>query len=203
MRIMPLGIIGTFILVPAVHADHRGFFSRTFDRAILAQVGIHDEWVQHNQSRSVFGTARGLHVRGGTGEAKIVRCSSGTILEHIVDLRPASPTFLQVEELDLDDVAMAQLYLPPFVAHGYQVLSEVADVCYLHSRAYVAGMDLAFDYRDPQLGIEMRFEHPLMSDRDLAAPCVSDVDLTALWDAGAVQESSAEQGTTWGVGTGE
>ena len=82
-------------------------------------------------------------MRGGRGETKLVRCARGAVVDYVVDTRPWSPTFRRVERFELDDVALHHLYLPPFVAHGFQVVSDEADVCYLHSRPYEPGADLA------------------------------------------------------------
>jgi dTDP-4-dehydrorhamnose 3,5-epimerase len=135
--------------------------------------------VQHNQSRSAKGVLRGVHVRGGAGETKLVRCASGTIIDNVVDLRPWSPTYLHSEQFVLDDVEMQHLYLPPFVAHGFQVVSDHADVCYLHSRPYEPGADLSIAWNDPDLALEWPLPDPVISARDADAPRLRDVDLAA------------------------
>ena len=106
----------------------------------------------------------------------------GSIVDHVVDTRPWSSTFRRVERFDLDDVELVQLYLPPFVAHGFQVVSDEADVCYLHSRPYEPGADLALAWDDPTLGIEWPIDPPVVSERDTGSPCLADVDLAALFE---------------------
>ena len=122
---------------------------------------------------------RGLHVRQGHGEVKLVRCSRGAIVDHVLDTRPWSPTFGAIERFVLDDVALHQLYLPPFVAHGFQVVSDDADVCYLHSEPYEAGADLAIDAQDAMLGIDWPIAPAIVSTRDADAPPLASIDLTA------------------------
>jgi dTDP-4-dehydrorhamnose 3,5-epimerase len=148
------------------------------DLAWLEELGLETNFVQQNQSRSVHRVLRGIHVRGGVGEAKLVRCASGSIVDHVVDLRPWSPTYLRTERLVLDDVGMHHLYLPPFVAHGFQVTSDRADVCYHHSRSYEPGADLSFAWNDPDLALEWPVPDPIVSERDAEAPLVRDVDLS-------------------------
>ena len=174
-------IPGVVLLTPTPVADERGFFTRTLDLAWLDDAGLETRFVHHNQSRSLHGVLRGLHVRGGRGEVKLVRCARGTIVDHVVDTRPWSPTFRRVERVELDDVALQHLYLPPFVAHGFQVTSAEADVCYLHSRPYEPGADLALAWDDPSLGIAWPVQPPVVSARDAASPRLDEVDLAALF----------------------
>jgi dTDP-4-dehydrorhamnose 3,5-epimerase len=177
----PTSIPGVVVLTPTPIVDERGFFSRTLDLTWLADHGLETEFVQHNQSRSARGVLRGLHVRGGRSEVKLVRCARGTVVDHVVDTRPWSPTYRRVERFVLDDAAMAHLYLPPFVAHGYQVTSAEADICYLHSRPYEAGADLALAWDDPTLAIDWPIHPVTVSERDAGSPRLDDVDLEALF----------------------
>src|SRR6478609_7567441 len=112
---------------PSPHHDERGFFTRTFDAEVAAAHGLDPSaFVQDSQSRSSLATLRGLHGRGGAGEAKLVRCARGAILDVIVDARPDSPTFGRHQAYRLDDVEFCMLYVPRGFLHGFQVLSEVA-----------------------------------------------------------------------------
>lgn len=171
-------IDGVLIFSPTRIADDRGWFVRTLDVEWCRRVGIEDRYVHHNQSRSSRGVLRGLHVRAGRGEAKMVRCARGAIVDHVVDLRPRSRTFLRTQRFELDDDRCDHLYLPPFVAHGFQVTSSEADVCYLHSEPYEAGADLAIAWNDPQLALEWPIMPPVVSDRDATAPRLAELDLT-------------------------
>lgn len=175
-------IPGVALIAPTPIADERGFFSRTLDLAWLADAGMETHFVHHNQSRSRRGVLRGLHVRSGRSEVKLVRCARGTVVDHVVDTRPWSPTFRHVEQFVLDDVNMQQLYLPPFVAHGFQVTSAEADICYLHSRPYEPGADLALAWDDPTLGIAWPVLPPIVSARDTGNPRIDEVDLLASFE---------------------
>lgn len=174
-------IDGVHRFTPTPIRDERGFFSRTFDVEWCRAAGVESEFVQHNQSRSAQGVLRGLHVRTGPSEAKLVRCAHGSIVDFVVDVRPWSPTFRRIERFDLDDETMVHLYLPPFVAHGFQVVSPTADVCYQHSRPYEPGADLAIAWNDPTLGIPWPITPPSLSERDRAAPPLDDLDLDTLF----------------------
>ncbi|WP_040491418.1 dTDP-4-dehydrorhamnose 3,5-epimerase [Ilumatobacter nonamiensis] len=182
MMVTETSIVNVHLITPVVHDDARGWFARTFDEATCAGAGIETRYVQQNQSRSTRGVLRGMHVRGGAGEWKIVRCASGRIVDQVVDLRPDSPTFMRSLRVDLDDRAQQQLVLPPHVAHGFQVVSDTADIAYLHSRAYVPGDDLAFAWNDPDLDLDWPLADPVVSERDAAAPRISEVDLATAFE---------------------
>ena len=124
-------IAGALLFRPVPHRDERGFFCRTFDADVVRAAGLDPAaFVQHSLSRSVRGVVRGLHVRRGNGEAKLVRCSYGAIFDVIVDLRPASPTYRNWESFELRDDEQVTLYVPAGCAHGFQALTDPADVSY-------------------------------------------------------------------------
>jgi dTDP-4-dehydrorhamnose 3,5-epimerase len=174
-------IDGVHVFSSPQHADERGWFCRTLDLAWLDELGLDSRFVQQNQSRSMHRVLRGIHVRGGAGEAKLVRCASGSIVDNVIDVRPWSPTYLRTAQFVLDDIGMQHLYLPPFVAHGFQVTSPQADVCYHHSRPYEAGADLSFAWDDPDIGFTWPLADPIVSARDAEAPRLRDVDLDAVF----------------------
>lgn len=174
---------GVVVLAPTRHDDERGWFVRSLDVAWLGGLGLETSFVHHNQSRSARGVLRGLHVRGGRGEAKMVRCARGTVVDHVVDTRPWSPTFGRSERFVLDDDRCHHLYLPAFVAHGFQVVSDDgADVCYLHTAPYEAGADLAIAFDDPALALDWPITPAIVSVRDASAPRLVDVDLPTLFE---------------------
>lgn len=177
-------IDGVYVLTSTPTSDDRGWFTRTLDLEWCRAAGLETSFVQHNQSRSHHGVLRGLHVRGGRGETKLVRCARGAVVDHVIDTRPWSPTFRRVERIELDDVAHRHLYLAPFIAHGFQVLSDEADICYLHSRPYEPGADLTMAWNDPSLELDWPVQPPILSDRDAHAPRLADVDLDAAFDRG-------------------
>jgi dTDP-4-dehydrorhamnose 3,5-epimerase len=168
VRTMPLD--GVLVFLPEPHHDDRGFFTRTFDAAIAREHGLApEEFVQDSQSRSKQGTVRGMHLRGGRGEAKLVRCARGAVFDVLVDARPDSPTFGQQMSVTLDDTSFAHLYVPPGLLHGFQALTEPADICYRIDRVHSPGEDLSVRYDDPELGIAWPLPVAAISDRDLAA----------------------------------
>jgi dTDP-4-dehydrorhamnose 3,5-epimerase len=180
--VRPTSIDGVYLLEPRVAPDGRGWFTRTLDLEWCRAAELETTFVQHNQSRSHRGVLRGLHVRGGRGETKLVRCARGSVVDHVVDTRPWSATFRRVERVVLDDIEHRHLYLAPFVAHGFQVVSDEADVCYLHSRPYEPGAELAVAWNDPTLALEWPVDPPIVSPRDAAAPQLDDLDLDAAFD---------------------
>jgi dTDP-4-dehydrorhamnose 3,5-epimerase len=171
MRVTPVPrIAGALLFVPAPHADERGFFSRTFDAEVVRGSGINpDGFAQDSQSRSVRGVVRGMHVRGGAGEAKLVRCSYGAIFDVIVDLRPGSPTYRNWESFELRDTEQVSLYVPAGCAHGFQALTDPADVCYRIDRPHDPAEDVSIAFDDPELGIPWPLPVTVMSERDRRA----------------------------------
>jgi dTDP-4-dehydrorhamnose 3,5-epimerase len=160
-------VAGAMLFVPTPHADGRGFFSRTFDADVARAAGIDPRaFVQDSLSRSRRGVVRGLHVRRGAGEAKLVRCSYGAVFDVIVDLRTASPTFGNWEGIELRGDQQVSLYVPAGCAHGFQALTEPADVCYRIDRAHDPAEDVSVSFDDPQLAIPWPLPVTIMSQRD-------------------------------------
>ena len=137
---------------PEPSSDHRGFFVRTMSTSSsCGDVGIDPaSFVQESQSRSRHGVLRGLHGRTALSEGKLVRCARGTVFEVVLDLRPWSRTFLQWDSLILDDVEHRQLWVPPGMVHGFQVLSDAADICYRMDALHDPTLDLAVAWDDPE-----------------------------------------------------
>jgi dTDP-4-dehydrorhamnose 3,5-epimerase len=168
-------IDGALLFRPEPHVDERGFFCRTFDSDVVRAAGLDPAaFIQHSQSRSVRGVVRGLHVRRGDGEAKLVRCSSGAIFDVVVDLRPTSPTYRNWESFELRDGAQATLYVPAGCAHGFQALTEIADVSYMIDRAHNPAEDVSIAFDDPDLAIPWPLPVTVMSPRDRLAPPLAD-----------------------------
>jgi dTDP-4-dehydrorhamnose 3,5-epimerase len=176
MEVSPVPrIAGVLMFRPAPHVDERGFFCRTFDADVLRAAGIDPAaFVQHSLSRSVRGVVRGLHVRRGSGEAKLVRCSYGAIFDVIVDLRSTSPTYRNWESFELRDHEQVTLYVPAGCAHGFQALTDSADVAYMIDRAYDPSEDVSIAFDDPGLAIPWPLPVTIMSARDRLAPPLAD-----------------------------
>jgi dTDP-4-dehydrorhamnose 3,5-epimerase len=159
-----------------VHGDARGFFLESYRANVWAEHGVTDTFVQDNHSRSARGVLRGMHFSIGEGQAKLVRCARGRILDVVVDLRPASPTFGEWESVELDDEQARQLYIPVGFAHGFCVLSDVADVTYKCSTYYDGAIERGFRYDDPEVGIEWPDDVGLrVSERDRSAPTLAQI----------------------------
>jgi len=179
MQPIPTRLPGLTILEPAVFADERGFFSETYRREWHAEVGIpaEEEFIQDNHSRSTRGVVRGMHFHIGPGVAKLVRCARGRIVDVAVDLRRGSPTYGQWEGVELDDERMRVLYVPVGFAHGFCVLSEIADVLYKQTAYYDPAVERGIAWDDPEIGIEwpLPVDQLIVSARDTSAPKLAEV----------------------------
>lgn len=166
---------GPVLLEPVAHGDERGFFLETYRRGVFAELGIEDDFVQDNHSRSRRGIVRGMHYQPGM--AKLVRCARGQIYDVLVDIRRGSPTFGQWEGFELDDVGHRQLYCPDGFAHGFCVMSELADVIYGCSAYYDPAGEGGFAFDDPDVAIEWPAGLELVaSDRDRGAPRLAEIE---------------------------
>jgi len=168
-------IAGALLFLPTPHVDERGFFCRTFDREIVRTAGLDpDSFQQDSVSRSRQGVVRGMHVRSGDGEAKLVRCSYGAVFDVVVDLRPDSPTYGNREYFDLTGDNQVTVYVPAGCAHGFQALTDPADVSYRIDRAHDPSEDVSIVFDDPDLDIAWPLPVTLMSDKDKAAPSLAE-----------------------------
>jgi len=166
---------GVVAVEPAVHGDERGFLVESYSEKAWADAGITTPFVQHNHSRSVRNTLRGLHFQLTPGQAKLVRCVRGKIFDVAVDLRRGSPTFGEWEGHVLDDEAHRQLFVPAGFGHGFCVLSEIADVSYLLSSLYDPATESGIAWNDPDVGVKWPVDEPLLSQRDTQAPRLAEV----------------------------
>jgi dTDP-4-dehydrorhamnose 3,5-epimerase len=166
---------GVVLIEPVVHGDERGFMLESFSRDAWRELGVEVDFVQQNHSRSSQGTLRGIHFQTEPGQAKLVRCPRGQILDVAVDLRRGSPTYGQWEAHVLDDVKHRQLFVPVGFGHGFAVLSEVADVDYQVSSYYDPATEDGIACDDPEVGVDWQVSEPLLSERDKKAPKLSEV----------------------------
>lgn len=173
MRALPTRLEGPILLEPEIHRDNRGFFIESYRASVLADLGVEEEWVQDNHSRSGRGIVRGMHFQPGM--AKLVNCARGEVLDVLVDLRKGSPTFGQWEAFRLNDENLHQLYCPDGFGHGFCVTSEVADVLYKCSAYYDRDAERGLAYDDPEVGIEWPDLKLVPSERDANAPLLKDV----------------------------
>lgn len=175
MRRLETRLEGPILVEPVVHGDRRGFFQESYRRNVYQELGIPQEFVQDNHSRSGRGVVRGMHFQIGRGMAKLVRCARGAIVDVVVDIRPGSPTFGKWEAFELDDENLHQLYCPIGFAHGFCVTSESADVIYKCDAYYDESIERGIAFDDPDLGIRWPDVGLLPSERDANAPLLRDL----------------------------
>jgi len=173
---LPTRLDGPMLLAPAVHGDERGFFVESFRQSAFARLGVREAFVQDNHSRSRYGVIRGLHFQADPPAAKLIRCVRGAIADVLVDIRPGSATYGAWEAYELSDVNLRILYAPAGFAHGFAVLSDVADVLYKQSAEWTPDADRGIAVDDPAIGIEWPIPPAdrILSDRDRAAPRLAD-----------------------------
>jgi dTDP-4-dehydrorhamnose 3,5-epimerase len=174
VRSLETSLPDVVFIEPVVHGDERGFFLESYRRNALAELGVEDEFVQDNHSRSRQGVVRGIHYQPGM--AKLIRCVRGAILDVLVDLRRGSPTFGRWQGFELNDRTHRILYCPDGFGHGFCVLSEIADVAYKTSIYYDPQAEGGFRYDDPDVAIEWPSEIELVaSARDSGAPLLREI----------------------------
>jgi dTDP-4-dehydrorhamnose 3,5-epimerase len=181
---------GPILIQPRVLGDERGFFCETYRREVFAELGIPEEMVQDNHSRSRRGIVRGMHFQIGEGAAKLVRCARGAIVDVMVDIRRGSPTFAQWEAFELTEDNMRSVYCPIGFAHGFCVLSDIADVMYKQSSYYADATERGIAYDDPDVAVDWPLPagELVPSRRDATAPLLRDIqaELPFVYDGGGV-----------------
>ena len=174
MELARTAIPGLVTFTPTPIRDERGFFCRTFDVDVARTAGLDPEaFVQDSLSRSSYGVLRGLHLRVGAGEGKLVRCSSGRVFDVVVDLRPGSPAYRTWLSFELDGDLQNSIFIPPGCAHGHQTLTPVADTSYRIDRPHDPSEDLVLAWDDPDLAIPWPLQPTMMSEKDASAPPLS------------------------------
>jgi len=168
MKLIPSGLPGVIIVEPDVHRDSRGFFLESYHARNYQEAGIDEVFVQDNHSRSVGGTLRGLHAQYRKPQAKLVRVLAGEIFDAAVDVRRGSPTFGRWVGVTLSAENCRQVYVPRGFAHGFYVVSEVADVEYKVTDFYDPGGELTLAWNDPEIAITWPTQSPLVSEKDRA-----------------------------------
>ncbi len=168
---------GPILIAPTAIRDERGFFCETYRHSLMRELGVTEDMVQDNHSRSSLGVVRGMHFQIGAGAAKLIRCARGQIFDVLVDLRRGSPTYGQWEGFDLSEDNMHILYCPIGFAHGFCVLSELADVIYKQSNYYSGDTERGIAFDDPDVAIQWPLapERLIVSRRDAEAPRLSEV----------------------------
>lgn len=154
IRVEKTPIEGLYIIEPTVHGDSRGYFTETYNQRDMEEAGLSMRFVQDNQSMSVKGVLRGLHFQKQYPQGKLVRVIKGTVFDVAVDLRKSSPTYGQWYGVELSEENKKQFYISEGFAHGFLVLSDVAEFCYKVTDFYHPGDEGGLAWNDPQIGIQ-------------------------------------------------
>lgn len=172
MKFVETGLAGAYVIELEHREDERGFFARTFCRNEFEEHGLNPDVAQCNLSYNFKkGTLRGMHYQVPPAtEVKLVRCVHGAIFDVIVDLRRDSPTYLQHVGVELSSANRAALYVPEMFGHGYQALTDDAEVVYQVSEFYAPGTERGIRYDDPRLGIAWPMPVSVISDKDASWP---------------------------------
>lgn len=154
IKVTKCPIEGLYIIEPAVHGDHRGYFMETYNQQDMAEAGLNMVFVQDNQSMSVKGVLRGLHFQKQYPQGKLVRVIRGRVFDVAVDFRPGSPTYGQWYGVELTEENKKQFYISKGFAHGFLVLSDTAEFCYKVTDFYHPGDEGGLAWNDPAIGIQ-------------------------------------------------
>lgn len=175
MRFLATALPGVIVIEPDVYRDPRGWFLETYHITKYQDGGIPGNFVQDNCSSSIKNTLRGLHSQVGRPQGKLIRVVRGRIFDVAVDIRRGSSTFLSWVSVELDGESFRQVYIPPGFAHGFCVLSEVAEVEYKCTDFYYPQGEMSLRWDDPAIGITWPITNPLLSQKDQSALCVGEV----------------------------
>lgn len=163
------------MIEPEAFVDNRGFFFESYSERTWRGHGLDVTFVQDNHSRSVRGVLRGLHLQDASApQYRLVRCTVGEVWDVAVDIRAHSPTFGQWFATTLSAQQRNQVLLAPHLAHGFVVLTDVAEVQYKVSGFHTPTAERSLRWNDPEVGIPWPFADPVLSSRDADAPCLSD-----------------------------
>ena len=175
MRVVSTAVAGVLIVEPDIHADGRGFFLEAYHAERYRQHGIAGPFVQDNHSRSVGGTLRGLHLQVRHPQGKLIRVIEGEIFDVAVDVRRGSPAFGRWVGVALTAENFKQVYVPPGFAHGFCVVSAIAQVEYKCTDIYDPASEIGVAWNDPALGISWPLTQPLLSKRDSRHPTLAEL----------------------------
>jgi dTDP-4-dehydrorhamnose 3,5-epimerase len=176
MKVLQTDIADVLVFEPRVFGDERGFFIETFQVPRYASHGLDRPFVQDNLSRSRRGILRGLHLQNPRNQGKLVSVLRGRVLDVAVDVRVGSPSFGRHVAVELGDDTFRQLWVPRGFAHGFVVLSEVADFFYRCDELYSPADEIAIRWNDPALKIDWRIDAPTLSSRDANAPRLDEIE---------------------------
>ncbi len=178
MEIVKTKLDGVVIVNPTVHGDNRGWFMESYSKLKFDDLGIDVEFIQDNHSYSkAKGTIRGLHFqKNPKAQAKLIRCTRGKILDVAVDIREGSPTYKQYVAIELSEENKKQLLIPKGFAHGFVTLTDNVEIQYKVDEYYAPKFDRSIYYADKEIGIDWGTENPIISQKDLEALKLKEVD---------------------------
>jgi len=179
MQIIDTALADVKIIEPKVFGDERGFFMESYNRDRFAEVGIPDAFVQDNHSRSGQGVLRGLHYQLKNTQGKLVRVTHGEVYDVAVDMRKSSPQFGQWTGAVLSEANKRMFWVPPGFAHGFYVMSELADFQYKCTDYYAPEHERSLLWNDPDVGVEwpiLKGTKPLLSEKDIDGESVNTID---------------------------
>lgn len=176
MKFIETALKGVYIVEPQVFGDHRGFFMESWSRRAFEEVGLYYEFVQDNHSSStVKGTLRGIHFqRGEKAQAKLVRCTRGSVLDVAVDLRPGSPMYKKWVGVELSAENRRQLLIPRGFGHGFLTLTDNVEFLYKADNLYAPEADGGIRWNDPDIGVNWGIDTPVLSEKDSRSPWLRD-----------------------------
>jgi dTDP-4-dehydrorhamnose 3,5-epimerase len=177
MQVIKTYIPDVLMIEPKIQGDSRGFFMELFQSHRYAPAGIVGPFVQDNLSRSGAGVLRGLHFQNPRPQGKLVTVLRGSVLDVAVDVRVGSPTYGRHVKIELNEENRRQLWIPRGFAHGFVVLSEIADFYYKCDEFYSPSDEIVLRWDDPNLGIDWGQGHPIVSQRDMNGRSLSQLKL--------------------------
>lgn len=187
-KVIPTSIEGLLVIEPTVFGDSRGFFMESYSERDFAEIGIFSKFVQDNHSKSGRGVLRGLHFQREHTQGKLVRVTSGAVLDMAVDLRPGSRTYGAAYSVELSAENKRMFYIPPRFAHGFLTLEDNTEFLYKCTDYYHPESDGGLMWNDPELCIDWQFERydidPKrlnISDKDKKHPTLWQLDPKTLW----------------------
>ena len=178
MKITQTQLPGVTLIQPEIHGDARGFFTETYQSQRYREGGIDATFVQDNLSRSERGVLRGLHFQVEKPQGKLVSCPRGSVFDVAVDVDPSSSTFKQYVAVELNEENHLQMWIPPGYAHGFCVLSEVADFHYKCTEFYQPSLERGVFWNDPDIGIRWPVTSPTLSAKDGVLPRLAELSHT-------------------------
>lgn len=171
---------GFYLIANKVYEDTRGFFLETYQKKRYNEFGMSDDFVQDNQSRSMFGVLRGMHYQIKNPQAQLLTVLRGRVFDVVVDLRPNSATFGKWHGVELSDSGIRQAYMSPGFAHGYVALTDWVDLHYKVTRNYDSNDEGGLFWNDPHVNIKWPKLDFVISDRDSNYPCINSIEKSKL-----------------------